>query len=364
MNYAIITDPDKFDSLEFIPTIILGFYQSGKEKKFFKSYEILRNYFPDSDIIGCSSESNIYDTLPHVDIDETYICIYMCIEMRKESYIFQLLSSERKKYICLEKEKNYGAIILHTHYNNEFEQTVTILQKEIGQNRILGAIAGNTTPEQKGASIFYNGTYISEGTLVWFIDQAYYTLEGISVHDFDPIGFDLEITRADGYTILEIENRPALDMVEEMIGKLDPESIEAFNHPFFITSDKSSPCCELPLTSMRDIDREAKSIILYKKVSQGDTLRLAISCNRREQEEQLNMFRHYTVDNGIAFLFVCIAYKRHWAEMEAIYLMHLAKNLKVPFIGFHTLGEIGPLTPDSISLIQNQTLTLAVLSER
>ena len=75
-------------------------------------------------------------------------------------------------------------------------------------------------------------------------------------------------------------------------------------------------------------------------------------------------FSDYTTSGGIAFLFVCVAYKGHWGEMEPIYLMRLAKNLRVPFVGFHAFGEIGPLDPQGFSLMQNQTLTLAVLSEK
>ncbi|TET89800.1 MAG: hypothetical protein E3J96_01250 [Sulfurovum sp.] len=364
MNYAILTNIDKIDSIDFIPTVIVGFYQCGKEKLFSQYTETLKARFPEADIIGSSSESNIYDTIPHLDIDETHICTYMCIEMKKESYTLQFFSTQEKQKILVEENKKYGAIILSASYNNDLEQLITMLQKNIGQNSFFGALAGAEPSKLKEGTIFYNGEYISDGTLVWFIDQEQYLLKGISVHNFDPVGFDLEITRAEGFKIFEIENKPALDMVEEMIGTLDPQSIASYDHPFFITSDKNDKSTERPLSSMLSIDREAKTIMLYKEVSNGDKLKLAIPFNREKQEKQLRRFCDYTTSGGIAFLFVCVAYKGHWGEMEPIYLMHLAKNLRVPFVGFHSLGEIGPLNPQGFSLMQNQTLTLAVLSEK
>ena len=133
---------------------------------------------------------------------------------------------------------------------------------------------------------------------------------------------------------------------------------------FFISSDKNDQATQTPLSSIFSIDRGAKSITLYRKISSGDKLKLAVPFSRWEQEKQLFNFTKYHTNDSIAFLFVCIAYKGHWGEMEPIYLMHVAKHLRVPFVGFHSFGEIGPLHPKDISQIQNQTLTLAVLSER
>lgn len=364
MNYAILTNLDKIDSIDFIPTVIVGFYQCGEEKLFSQYSETLKARFPEADIIGCSSESNIYDTIPHIDTDGTHICTYMCIEMKKGSYMFQVFPPQEKQKILVEENKKYSAIILSASYNNDLEEIITMLQKNIGQNSFFGAVAGAVPSKLKGETVFYNGEYISDGTLVWFIDQEEYLLKGISVHDFDPVGFDLEITRAEGFKIIEIENKPALDMVEEMIGTLDPQSIASFDHPFFITSDKNHQSTERPITSIFSIDREAKTIMLYQEVSKGDKLKLAIPFSREKQEEQLHRFSDYTTSGGIAFLFVCVAYRGHWGEMEPIYLMNLAKNLRVPFVGFHAFGEIGPLDPQGFSLMQNQTLTLAVLSEK
>ena len=364
MNYAILTNLDKLDSIDFIPTVIVGFYQCGKEKLFSQYTETLKARFPEADIIGSSSESNVYDMIPYIDIDETHICTCMCIEMKKESYTFQFFPTQEKQKILVEENKKYGAVILSAKYSNDLEQIITMLQKNIGQNSFFGAVAGAVPSKLKEGTIFYNGEYISDGTLVWFIDQEQYLLKGISVHDFDPVGFDLEITHAEGYKIIEIENKPALDMVEEMIGELDPQSIASFDHPLFITSDNNHQSTERPISSIFSIDREDKTITLFKEISTGDKLKLAIPFNREKQEKQLHSFCEYTTSGGIAFLFVCMAYKRHWGEMEPLYLMHLAKNLRVPFVGFHAFGEIGPLDPQGFSLMQNQTLTLAVLSEK
>jgi len=261
MNYAVLTNIDKLDSIDFIPTIIVGFYQCGEEKLFSQYTETLKARFPDVDIIGCSSESNIYDSIPYVDIEQTHTCIYMCIEMKKESYMFQLFSAQEKQKILIEENKKYGAIVLGSHYSDTLENMITVLQKNIGKNSFFGAIAGATLSNLKGGTIFYNGEYISDGILIWLIDQEDYLLKGLSMYDFDPVGFSLEVTRAEGFKIVEIENRPALDMIEEITGTLSPQSIESYDQPFFITSfNNNDHSIKKPVSSVQSIDREAKTI--------------------------------------------------------------------------------------------------------
>ena len=365
MNYAVLTNIDKIDSIDFIPTVIVGFYECGKEKLFSQYSEILKARFPDVDIIGCSSESNIYDSIPYVDVDQTHTCIYMCIEMKKESYMLQLFSAQEKQKILVEENKKYSAIILSSHYSDNLENMITVLQENIGKNGFFGAIAGAKFSNLKGGTIFYNGEYISDGILIWLIDQEDYLLKGSSMYDFDPVRFTLEITRTEGFKIIEIENQPALDMIEEIIGTLSSQSIKSYDQPFFITSfNDNDNSIKKPVSSIQSIDREAKTITLFKKVSKGDKLKLAIPFSRKKQISQLDNFSHFDTNDSIAFLFACVAYKEHWGEMESIYIMRLAKNIKIPFIGFHAFGEIGPLDPGDFSLLQNQTLTLAVLTEK
>ncbi|RRS30895.1 MAG: hypothetical protein P794_05170 [Epsilonproteobacteria bacterium (ex Lamellibrachia satsuma)] len=365
MNYAVLTNIGQIDSVDFIPTVIVGFYESGKEKLFSQYSETLKARFPDVDIIGCSSESNIYDSIPYVDLGQTHTCIYMCIEMKKGSYRLQLFPDQKKQKIFVEENKKYSAIVLSSHYSNDLEQIITLLQEDIAKNSFFGAIAGAKLSTFKEGSIFYNGEYISDGILLWLIDQEEYSLKGISAHDFDPVGFDLEITRTEGFQIIEIENQPALDMIENMIGTLSLQIIESYDQPFFITSFKNHDhSFKKPVSSIKSIDREAKTITLFKKVSKGDKLKLAIPFSREKQINQLDNFSHFVTNGSIAFLFTCVAYKGHWGEMEPIYIMRLAKNINIPFIGLHAFGEIGPLDTKDLSVLQNQTLTLAVLTEK
>jgi len=363
MQYTICKDLESIKSLDFVPTVIIGFYQVGSEVQFQESFSHLKSLFPSCDVFGCSSQSNIDDCVPHIDKNSMVSCLYICINMPQIAYKIQLYTDKSQK-IYSQKSKKYSAMVFSAKYHASLETLIIKLQEALGEKAFFGAISGIDLQSLEGSTLFYNGAFIDKGELIWYIDQEYYLLEGVSIHNFDPIGYELTITSAKKNIIYEIDHRPALDVLEEIIGNLSHESIASFDHPLFIHSVEGTNKDNKTLFSMKAIDRKRQSIHLFRNVFAEDKLKLAIPHRREAQERQLQGFKEYSQKDGLAFLFVCIAFMGNWGEMEPIYLMRLAKKMGMPFVGFHALGEIGVLENDSHSQLQNQTLTLAVLSER
>jgi len=367
MRQAILTGTDDIKQLNFTPTLIIGFYQGGYEDSFEDDTVIFKKYFKDIDIIGCSSESNIGDNLPHIDINNTFPCIYMCLDLKKDAYtLVQYDLNVLPDKALLENDK-YATLLFHTlleHSQSHLEAIISFFQQNNNISTFSGAIAGHPSFEGK-TSIYLNGQFLSSGeTIICYINQKYYQMSSISIHDFTPIGKKMEITKVENNTLIEIEYKPALKTIENICGTLTQDGIESYNYPFFIRSHNYSMAYHQPLSSIHSIDRNKHTISLYKQVQEGDTLQLAIPFSREEQELQLRKLKKFHKKNSISLLFVCIAYKGHWGDMEPIYLMHIFESLRMPFIGIHSFGEIGPLNTGEPSQLQNQTITLTVLKER
>ncbi len=361
MQYAILENQGDEATLTFQPTFVLGFYRGGEEQRFVNVCRDLKARFGDIDILGCSSDSNLYASVPHIRDSNKYACTFLCLSIPPEHYRIHYCHGTS----CDQADDNeWGSSILFAaRYCPHLETLIETLQTK--EKPVFGTIAAIPQTGDFSASIYLNGTFYEKGTLIWQLDSLRYSIEGFSLYDFDPVGFELEITQAENNTILEIENRPALGMIEEMIGPLDNESIASYDHPFFLRykhTNLNTP--NIPLASIRAIDRRAQTIELYRAISPGDKIRLAVPYSREKQERKLQIFRRLKRRKGIAILFVCIAYKGHWDEMEPIYLMRIARSLHQPFLGFHTFGEIGPLTEDGPSLLQNQTITIISIAEK
>ena len=363
MNYCAVTCQE-FDEIDFTPTIIVGFYRDTKKDNFAKECIALRERFGDVDIIGCSSESNIYDKTPHIDSTDSCLCTFACLDIDKDAYDVKLTSSNTPLDLDKSKYSHHGAVILSSSHFEKLEDTIESLQRDLGKNSFFGAIASVTDIKTSTAEIYYNGKFYDNCVLLWLIDQERYTLEGMSAHHFQPVGFPMVATKTDGSTIYEIDNSPALDVMEDIIGNISNVTITSFDHPFFLNKNQSSDYANSPLCSLSSMNREKKSIDTYRNIPCGSKLKVGISLNKDDKNKQLARFHRFSDTKGIALLFNCVGIKANLGIMESLYLMNLKQSLKIPFVGFHSFGEIGPASTEEYSVLHNQTISLAVISQK
>ncbi len=364
MRLKIVTSRDDIEhlKLDFIPTVVVGFFQAGTEDIYMFQYYRLKKYFPMAEFIGCSSENNISNRVPFIDVDGSVPYLFMMIDIKREAFSIQIPTTYKE--LKLEADKKYSVMMLSSEYDKSIDEAVSHVQHKIGNN-VYGAIAGSCLETDERASIFYNGEFIYGGTLFWLMDNAFYHLKGLSIHNFEPVGIDLTVTKVEEKTILEIEEKPALDVIESMMGTLTSESLSSFDHPFFIHSEekKGADSKIMPLSTLRKINRSDKSLEFMRDVHYGNKLNIAIPLNRLGQEEMFESLIKIVEKESVCFLFSSFAFSRHWAEMEPLYLMHLTQMRGVEFSGLHTFGEIGTLQPNGSCEVQNQTLTFVTLNE-
>jgi len=359
MKIKVLTCDD-MDRLDFEPTLIVCFYQSNKQKQVLNHYAMLKKQYPKIDMIGCSSESNIYDQIPYIEGDSR--CLFMCLKLEKDAYRLELRNNTEER-LRLPKDKSYNTIMFSSQYFEKIENWINDIQDELGGYNLFGAIAGVSDVLTDTATVFYNGKFYDEHVLLWLIDVTYYRLDGLSVHQFQPVGFEFIVTKSFKDTIYELDHRPALKVLEEVVGCITAQNIQSFDFPFFLKRSDMVSFDESPLSSIKTIDKVTGSISLYRYVKEHDKLKLAIPLSSKEQEDRLKQFhKFHKREDSIAFLFNCVGIKAYLGMMEFVYLMDLKYNLKMPFVGFHSFGEIGPIEINQKSILHNQTISLAILS--
>ena len=363
MNRIVVTC-STLSNITFVPTVILAFYQSNMKDRFYESYITLHNMFPNADIIGCSSESNIYNESPHLDIDGENESIFVCVDISKDAYSLKTISSETDQSIDIDPTVEWNALLLASSSFTNIDNILDALRSKIGQNALFGGIASVEDAESEIGDVFINGIFHDDSIIVWLIDQDKYILEGTTLHHFQPVGFEMEVTEAKGSTIYEIEGQPALKIVEEIIGEITQEGITSFDHPFFLKHSLDKNFTEAPLCSIKSIDREKYYIDMYRNITNGDKVKVGISLNQKEQKDQSTVFKKYAKKYAVGFMFNCVGIKGNLGSMEALYLMYIKRNLHIPFAGFHTFGEIGSVNESSASILHNQTISMAILSEK
>ncbi|WP_297525545.1 FIST N-terminal domain-containing protein [Sulfurovum sp.] len=356
------------DTIDFIPTVIIGFYRKSEKTLFSAEYQILKKRFPQADIIGCSSAGNIANELPYIESRHQFPCVYLCLKMDKEAFTVEVFHKDDKITPTLDKEKKYQVILFSAFTSFELEDMLSPLPSVVGTQRIFGAVAGVDAPAmEEEAEVFYNGVFYDRHVLLWMIDESRYRIDGMSMHLFRPAGLPLKITSAKGNKIYELNNQPAMEVLEALAGELDESAIGTFAYPLFLQKEAEGHWESAPLASMIGINRKDKSILLYRSVCNNKYVKLGIMVSQQDQLKRLRRLYSFAPPKSAALLFNCIGIEKNLSMMEYLYLEDVKRHLDITFVGGHTFGEIGPPATSkkhSGTVLHNQTMTIALIAER
>jgi hypothetical protein len=181
MKHRIITF-EELNEIDFEPNVVVGFFQDIKEQEFRFHYRAIKEKFSGVDIIACSTESNIYNQIPYVDMDEEHYCVYLFLELDKNAYEIQIVDISAK-LTAKTNEKRYDAIVLSSGYSKLLDDDISTLKSAFDLDNLFGALAGVSEPE-KTPQVFYNGKFYDHGMVLLLFDKNVYKLSGLSVHQF------------------------------------------------------------------------------------------------------------------------------------------------------------------------------------
>ena len=370
MRTYVTTQIEEAAALDFNPTLIFGFYIYQQQARFASRCEMLMKTYPDADIVGCSTASVIGNTFPYVDIAGASEAIFIFTDMKKEAYSLNVFfdRSYESGAVSLDENSTYAAVLLSTHQNRlENDKVLGRIREKPGITDTSGALAANAKLKiaQDAVSLYCNGVFRDKGYILLLINEAMYQVQGRSLGSFEPIGFEMNITKARQNVIFEIDGKPALDAIEEVIGELSEYGIKHYSYPFFIWDGKNSCASEsLPLRTLLDIDRREKHLQFFNDIETGYKIRPAIRINEEREREMLSRAHKKIEQEDLILLFVCVALRDFEEEMEHVYLMQLLNNTHVPVGGLHTFGEIGHAQAGACAILNNQTITYVSITEK
>lgn len=368
MNFISVKGT-QLDEIDFIPTLIVCFYQSDKIETMLQEYRYLQDKFPDVDVVGCSAESVIEDKIPYVDLYNKNSTVYLCMDLNKDAYCIYL--SSRDEPILYDKESDQDIIVFSSYSSRILEDRIEALSCIDNISNIVGTVAALSeidSDDDSKQSVFFNGKLYLDYILSISIKRDQYIVEGYSINIFNPVGLPMKITKAKGTTLLELEDQPALEAIEELAGKLDSDILSKFGYPLFLSKSGSNIDDEdwnsKPLASVISIDRASKSIELYREVVEGEYVKLGIMISKDEQMQRLENICKKMGKSCPTILFFCIGIPLNLGIMEYQYLYHMKKKRDFTFAGFHTFGEIGPAYENNLEFIlHNQSMTFAFIRE-
>lgn len=194
-------------------------------------------------------------------------------------------------------------------------------------------------------------------------------------HGWEPVGLPLKVTKADGATIQEVDDKPALKVYEDYFGKEAAELVKeplarmAYTYPIGMAVEGSDELL------IRDpvIANKKGEITMAAAIPEGMTIRLMIG-DRDKAIAAANNAAHAAkaqlegATPRFILMFNCMARNKLLGVRchEENFGVSQVIGKDVPMAGFYTYGEQGPLLgrKDTPAYFHNETMTLLVVGEK
>ena len=236
------------------------------------------------------------------------------------------------------------------------------------ENIVVGGMAGDDF-DMKRCFLFINRQVVTD-TVVLLAASGAFPFEVFTIHNTRPEGKIGTITRCQGTTIQTISDLPAMQFVEQAMGKpleyVDHGTITAnVMHP---DSPQIMRHRSLLLSKNPEADTD---IQLFGGIAEGENIQLCLTSPEKivaEVQSVASGFDQLAFQPKGAIVISCAGRKqllgnKNQAEIEEL---KTARNMPEAIAGFPSLGEIGPVKLDtgySHSLFHNMTYVVFVFGE-
>lgn len=219
---------------------------------------------------------------------------------------------------------------------------------------IAGGTAGDMMKMERSFQ-YADGRVLSDAVTAVLLGGDFEVELAVS-HGCDPIGTDQTITRAEGGAVYEIDGRPAWDVFREYV-EGNPEDLVTADLTHLCLGERLEPepsrdYDEYILRSALGLDKEAGALFFPGGLRTGATVRMSMrNADRvaRSAEESARRVRERRPGQRPALVlqFDCAGrgHQLFGAQTteKAIAPSQRVLGTELPWLGFHTFGEIAPL---------------------
>ncbi|PCJ32420.1 MAG: hypothetical protein COA90_03215 [Gammaproteobacteria bacterium] len=349
--------------------LVFGSVKRFKERGFAKT---LQKRYPHAQIIGCTTAGEItgegvYDDSIHITAmlweRSTLKFIAKPINSMAQSHALgNLIASE------LKQDNLKGVFVLSDGLNINGSELVEGLQEDLKNVPITGGLAGDNAQFTQ-TYLLNNGEVYDRGVIAVGIYGDNAVITSGALGGWKPYGPPRKVTRAVKNIVYELDNKPALPLYKMYIGHYASQlPASGLNFPFAIMDDKKSITV---IRTLLAVSADENSLTFAGNVAEGSTVRFLKSDHDRLVNGASDAARQI-IDKGInlnskalAICVSCVGRKLVMAEQvsDEVFAVQRLLGTQTGITGFYSNGEICSGENDGHSLLHNQTMTIAYLSE-
>ena len=331
----------------------------------------LQKRYPKAQIIGCTTSGEI--TGDGVFDDSVHITA-MQWQKSELRFICKPVNSMEQSHALGAQIANElvapdlkGVFVLSDGLNVNGSELVEGLQEVLPNTPITGGLAGDDAKFTK--ALLLNNDQIKDRIV---IAVGIYGKDAIvtsgALGGWKPYGPPRRITKAIKNVVYEMDNKPALPLYKMYIGYYASElPSSGLNFPFAIMDDKNVNV----IRTLLSINEKDNSMTFAGNIAEGSTVRFLKSdhdqlvAGASEAARQILLKKVDINDKALAICVSCVGRKLVMEDQvsDEVYAVQRLLGMQTGITGFYSNGEICSGEDDSHSLLHNQTMTIAYLSE-
>ncbi len=349
--------------------LVFGSVKRFKERGFAKT---LQKRYPSAQIIGCTTSGEITDGGVH---DESVHITAMLWERSTLKFIVKPINSMAQSHALgalvasdLIQDDLKGVFVLSDGLNVNGSELVEGIQEVLPNIPITGGLAGDNANFSQ--TYLLNNDQVNDRVVIAvgiYGENAVVTSGALG--GWKPYGPPRKITRSVKNIVYELDNKPALPLYKMYIGYYaNALPASGLNFPFAIMSEDKSITV---IRTLLAVDEKDNSLTFAGNVNQGSTVRFlksdhdmlvngASDAARQILDKDINLN-----DKALAICVSCVGRKLVMEEQvsDEVFAVQRLLGVQTGVTGFYSNGEICSGEDDGHSLLHNQTMTIAYLSE-
>ncbi len=331
----------------------------------------LQKRYPNAQIVGCTTSGEI--TGDGVFDDSVHITA-MLWERSQLRFIAKAVNSMEQSHALGAQIANEllapdlkGLFVLSDGLNVNGSELVEGLQEVLPNVPITGGLAGDAAQFSK--TLLLNNDKIQDRIV---IAVGIYGKDAIvtsgALGGWKPYGPPRRITRAVKNVVYELDNKPALPLYKMYIGYYANQlPASGLNFPFAIMDDKNVNV----IRTLLAINEKDNSLTFAGNIAEGSTVRFLKSDHDQlvvgasEAARQILQKDVNINDKALAICVSCVGRKLVMEDQvsDEVFAVQRLLGMQTGITGFYSNGEICSGEDDGHSLLHNQTMTIAYLSE-
>ncbi len=245
--------------------------------------------------------------------------------------------------------------------------TDTILdafQRQAPGCRVVGGMA-SASPRPGGNVLVLNDWSAAEGGVAVALSGPL-RVDVVVSQGCRPIGPPLQVTRAQGNVMIELDGVPALERTEQVLRALPEGEREHLRHGLYVgrpVKGSEPGRADYLIRNLLGADRERGLLAIGDQAEELERIRLHVRDGKSAQDDMEMLLSPQAFDTKAqaAFLFLCNGRGRglHGRPDGDLGLIQSALGGPVPVAGMFCAGEIGPL--GERNYVHGHTASIAIL---